>query len=73
MAFAGLGWLTFLSTSVASHLEPYKLVPGFIGEGALTVWLLVMGVNEQRWHEQQRQSYANESRRLNQLSRAHLA
>jgi len=52
MAFAGLGWLTFLSTSVASRLEPYNLVPGFIGEGALTVWLLVKGVNEQRWHEQ---------------------
>jgi hypothetical protein len=52
MAFAGLGWLTFLSASVASHLQPYNLVPGFIGEGALTVWLLLKGVNEQHWHKQ---------------------
>jgi len=48
MAFAGLGWLTFLSASVASRLQPYNLVPGFIGEGALTVWLLLKGVNEER-------------------------
>lgn len=54
MAFAGLGWLTFLSASVASRLQPYNLVPGLIGEGALTVWLLLKGVNEQRWHEQAR-------------------
>jgi hypothetical protein len=52
MAFAGLGWLTFLSASVASRLHPYNLVPGFIGEGALTVWLLLKGVNEERWQEQ---------------------
>jgi hypothetical protein len=52
MAFAGLGWLTFLSASVASRLHPYNLVPGFIGEGALTVWLLLKGVDEQRWREQ---------------------
>jgi uncharacterized protein DUF4386 len=52
MAFAGLGWLTFFSASVASRLGPYNLVPGFIGEGALTLWLLVKGVDEQQWHEQ---------------------
>jgi uncharacterized protein DUF4386 len=52
MAFAGLGWLTFLSPSVASRLTPYNLVPGFIGEGSLTLWLVIKGVNEQRWHEQ---------------------
>jgi hypothetical protein len=52
MAFAGLGWLTFLSASVAIRLQPYNLVPGFIGEGALTVWLLAVGLNDQRWKEQ---------------------
>jgi hypothetical protein len=54
MAFAGLGWLSFLSASLASRLEPYNLIPGFVGEGALTIWLLVKGVNEQQWHEQAR-------------------
>lgn len=44
MAFAGLGWLTFLSPSLARSLSPYIMAPGMIGEGALTVWLLVVGV-----------------------------
>src|SRR6266849_4206157 len=52
MAFAGLGWLTFLSTPLANHLSPYNLAPGLLGEGSLTLWLLVIGVNEQRWKEQ---------------------
>jgi hypothetical protein len=52
MAFAGLGWLTFLSPPLAKYLSPYILSPGILGEGALTLWLLVIGVNAQRWNEQ---------------------
>jgi hypothetical protein len=52
MAFGGLGWLTFLSSPLANHLSPYNLAPGILGEGALTLWLLVAGVNEKRWKEQ---------------------
>jgi len=52
MAFGGLGWLTFLAPPLANHLFPYNLAPGILGEGALTLWLLVMGVNVQRWREQ---------------------
>ena len=51
MAFAGLGWLTFLSPALAHHLVPYILAAG-IGEISLTLWLLVAGVNAQRWKEQ---------------------
>lgn len=43
MAFAAVGWLTFLSPRVSTTLYPYNLAPGIIGEGALTVWLLVKG------------------------------
>jgi hypothetical protein len=43
MAFAGLGWLTFLSPPLAKYLYPYILAPGNIGEGALTLWLLAIG------------------------------
>ena len=49
MVFAGLGWLTFLSPPLAKYLSPYIFGPGILGEGSLTLWLLVMGVNEQRW------------------------
>jgi hypothetical protein len=56
MAIAGLCWLTgsftsFLSPPLASLLRPYLLAGG-IGEAALTLWLLVKGVNTQRWREQ---------------------
>ena len=51
MAFAGLGWLTFLSSPLANYLFPYNMVPGLLGEGSLTLWLLVVGVNEQKWKE----------------------
>jgi hypothetical protein len=52
MAIGGLGWLTFLSPPLANYLSPYNLAPGILGEGSLTLWLLVVGVNEQRWKEQ---------------------
>ena len=52
MVFAGLGWLTFLSSPLANYLFPYNFIPGLLGEGVLTLWLIVMGVNVQRWKEQ---------------------
>lgn len=52
MAFGGLGWLTFLSPVLAKSLFPYNLFPGILGEGALTLWLLVNGVDVGRWREQ---------------------
>jgi hypothetical protein len=52
MAFASLGWLTFLSPQLGNSLYPYNLAPGIIGEGALTVWLLLVGVDVPRWVEQ---------------------
>jgi len=52
MVFAGLGWLTFLSPPLANYLSPYILVLGFLAELSLMLWLLVMGVNVQRWKEQ---------------------
>jgi hypothetical protein len=52
MVIAGLGWLTFLSPPLGRSLFPYTMVSGIVCEGALTLWLLVIGVNEQRWKEQ---------------------
>jgi hypothetical protein len=49
---AGLGWLTFLSPPLAQSLAPFNMMPGAIGELSLTFWLLVKGVNVQRWKEQ---------------------
>jgi hypothetical protein len=52
MAFAGLGWLTFLSPPLAKYLSPSILVLGFLAELSLCLWLLAMGVNVQRWRQQ---------------------
>ena len=51
MMLGGLSWMTFLLPSLARSVYPYNLAPGVLGEGALTLWLLVMGVNVQRWKE----------------------
>ena len=53
VALAGLGYLTFLYPPLGSHLFfPYLVIPGVLGEGSLTLWLLILGVNAQRWKEQ---------------------
>ena len=52
MTLAGLAWLTFMSPQLAKSLSPFNFVPGLVGEGALTVWLLAKGVNAERWKEQ---------------------
>jgi Domain of unknown function (DUF4386) len=51
---AGLGWLAFLSPTLGYRLFPYLAVFGFIGAVALIVWLLVVGVDEERWKERAR-------------------
>jgi len=52
MVLAGAGWLTFLSPALARWLSPYNYYPGGIGEISLCLWLLVMGINGERWREQ---------------------
>lgn len=52
IVFGGLSWLTNLSPALADRLSPYNEASGFIGEAPLMLWLLVIGVNIQRWKEQ---------------------
>jgi hypothetical protein len=52
MAIAGLTYQVFLSPPLATYLFPYVLAPaGALGELSLVLWLLVMGVNVQKWKE----------------------
>jgi Domain of unknown function (DUF4386) len=57
-AILGLGGICYVIASFANFLLPLgaRLVPfvmpvALIGEGSLTVWLLVKGVNLQRWKD----------------------
>ena len=52
MALAGLSYALFLSPPLARSLQPYILVFPGVGQISLTLWLLMIGVNDQRWREQ---------------------
>lgn len=43
---------TFLALPFRSYLMPLVAAGGLIGEGTLTFWLLIAGVNTRRWIEQ---------------------
>lgn len=50
IALAGLGWFTFLSPPLANHVMNYLYVFGFVAELILMLWLLLVGVNVERWN-----------------------
>jgi Domain of unknown function (DUF4386) len=57
MAMAGFGYLMFLWPPLGDRLFfPYIVVPGVVGEGSVTLWLLLKGVNNIRWREQNERS-----------------
>jgi uncharacterized protein DUF4386 len=56
MPLAGLSYLTnsfalLLAPAVAARLFPVILLPAFVAETSLCLWLLVKGVNVPRWRE----------------------
>jgi len=48
----GLGWMTYLSPALGVSLFPFIAVASGLAELPLPLWLLVFGVNAQRWKEQ---------------------
>jgi Domain of unknown function (DUF4386) len=48
----GLGWTIYLYEPLAHRLESYIVGVAVIGAFSMALWLLVKGVNEQRWKEQ---------------------
>ena len=51
IAVAGVGWFTFLSPPLSTFLLTELEVLGFAAEASLMLWLLLVGVNVQRWNE----------------------
>ena len=45
------GFANLLAPGVAARLSPWTELPALLGEGSLCVWLLVIGVNVQRWKQ----------------------
>src|SRR5215471_14649315 len=52
MVLAGLGWLIFLYPPLAERLFAFIATVGVIAEALLMLWLLIAGVNTDRWREQ---------------------
>lgn len=48
---AGIGWLVFIWPPLAKALYPWMLATG-LGEGVFALWLMIKGVNVERWREQ---------------------
>jgi hypothetical protein len=48
----GVGWMTYLSPALGVALFPFIAVASGVAELSLPLWLLVFGVNAQRWKEQ---------------------
>src|SRR5262249_18852824 len=55
----GLGWLTFLVPPLGTRAFPYVAAFALLGSAAKILWLLVFGVNEERWKEQARRAAAS--------------
>jgi hypothetical protein len=51
-ACAGLCYLVLLAPPLATYLYPYYLAPDVIGEPVLLLWLLIVGLNPDRWRQQ---------------------
>jgi len=54
MQIAGAGYLLdgfalILSPALHSALFPFSLLPAFVAESALCLWLLIRGVDVRRW------------------------
>lgn len=49
MILAGLGHVNSVSPWMAHHAYPFILIPGALGEGLLTLRLLIGGVNSESW------------------------
>jgi len=57
LALGGLSYVisslaNFLAPAFGARLAPFIVPAAILGEGSLTLWLLLMGVNAQRWNEQ---------------------
>lgn len=52
LAIDGLGWMMYMYPPLAYHLFPFIAGASALAEIPLQLWLIVMGVNPQRWKEQ---------------------
>ena len=47
----GLGWLTFLYPPLGNQLFLYVVLVALVGSLAQILWLLIKGINVEKWNE----------------------
>jgi Domain of unknown function (DUF4386) len=52
LAIDGLGWMMYVSPRLAAHLFPFIAAASALAELPLQLWLIVRGVNAERWNTQ---------------------
>ncbi|HEY8669927.1 MAG TPA: DUF4386 family protein [Terriglobales bacterium] len=57
LAIDGLGWVSFIYPPLGSYLFPAIAVASGLAEIPLQLWLIIMGVNNQRWMDQARAAW----------------
>ena len=72
LAIDGLAYLCYSFTSIlapgaAAQLVPWIQLPALVGEGSLCLWLLVVGIDVDRWTEQARAAIQLRSTQLEAL------
>jgi Domain of unknown function (DUF4386) len=65
LSIGGIGYLanilaTVTPTAIRAYLFPYIMLPAGVAETALTLWLLIMGMNVQKWDAVARTAQARE-------------
>jgi hypothetical protein len=68
LAYLVGGFTDFLAPGVAARLVPWIGLPTIFGEGSLCLWLLVAGVDVERWKERAAASIRIGSSRLEELA-----
>src|SRR4051794_648251 len=58
-ALGGVGWLTYLWPPLGAQVFFYVAALGFLGAVATIAWLLIVGVDEERWTAQARAAQAS--------------
>ena len=58
LAIDGVGWMLYLHPPLATQLFMFIAVASAISEIPLQLWLLILGVDPERWKEQARAATA---------------
>jgi hypothetical protein len=51
LCYMAYGLADIISPAFAAHLVPYIQLPSLAGEGSFCIWMLIVGVNVERWKQ----------------------